>query len=326
MLVSEIKEVADTDSEATFDLPMSQVALRDNLVYINNDEYSLDETTLRSLGSLLDISPVYLKKCPPELAAQNINYWLRQKEDQDAVVHMVSGHPRFLKSGMKFVPLRPLVEMIERVFDPSDEVVEFRTNDQVTHIDVISNEHRIEVPGRDVPLRPDNDVTHGGMRFRVTSDLRAKPPELYTYLNRRVCTNGMCIADSQFKLTLHGNTVDDVLREMEETAQQLMGKLPETLMTYRQTADQEIPGEVAQFVHTVAAEHKIGMRVTNAALNRLGELPNPASLYDVIQLFTNIANDDVTYRTRDNLQFLGGAMAANPDMYTHRCQSCQHLL
>ena len=326
MLVSEIPERINLDSEYSFNVGLSNVRVSDDGVHVNDDVFPLEDSTVRSFGTLLDISQNYLKKCPPDLLAMNINHWLRERSESEALVHVISGQPRFLKSNIKMIPMKKVVEMIGRVFDPQDEVVELTTTDQLTHVDVISNEHRIEVPGHDIPLRPEHDVTHGGIRFRIVTDFRARPPEVYTYLNRRVCTNGMCIADPQYKLTLQGRTVDEVIREMESTAQDLWGKLPETLEKFRSTADISVPGEVSHFIHAVAAEHGVGFRVTAEAINRVGELPPAPTLYDVINLLTSIANEDVTYRTRESLQFLGGAMASQPEAFSHRCTSCQHLL
>lgn len=326
MLVSEIPERINLDSEYSFTAGLSGVRIGDDGVHVNDELFALDESTIRSFGTLLDISYTYLKKCPRPLLAENVNYWLRERSESDALIHVINDQPRFLKSNIKFIPLKSVVDMIGRVFDADDEVVELTTTDQMVHVDVISAEQRIEVPGRDIPLRPDNDVTHGGIRFRIVTDFRARPPEVYTYLNRRVCTNGLCIADPQHKLTLQGHTVDDVLREMESAANDLWGKLPDALEKYRSTADIEVPGEVAHFIHAVAEEHGIGFRVTSEAINRVGELPTPPSLYDVINLLTSIANEDVTYKTRESLQFLGGSIASKPEAYSHRCSSCQQLL
>jgi hypothetical protein len=326
MLVSEIPDRINLESEYSFTTGLAGVRIADDGIHIDDEVFSLDESTTRSLGSLLDISYNYLKKCPSELLASNVNYWLREKSEAEALVHVINGAPRLLKSNTKFIPVKSVVEMIGRLFEPNDEVVELTTTDQLVHVDVISNEQRIEVPGRDMPLRPENDVTHGGIRFRIVTDFRARPPEVYTYLNRRVCTNGLCIADPQHKLTLQGHTVDDVLREMESAANDLWGKLPDALEKYRSTADIEVPGEVAHFIHAVAEEHGVGFRVTSEAINRVGELPDPPSLYDVINLLTSIANEDVTYKTRESLQFLGGSIASKPEAYSHRCASCQHLL
>jgi len=51
-----------------------------------------------------------------------------------------------------------------------------------------------------------------------------------------------------------------------------------------------------------------------------------STLYDVINLLTSIANEDVTYRTKESLQFLGGAMASKPEAFSHRCSSCQQTV
>jgi hypothetical protein len=326
--VSDIPQVVDTAGESIFNCELSDVLVDQDGVHVGGNAYPLDETTVRSLGSLLDISNSYLRKCPAELMSQNINYWLRQHRDSDALVHLINNQPRFLKSSVKIIPLSRVVDIIQDVFPPADEVAEFQVTDQLIHIDVISSEHRVDVPGGDGTHRPINDVTHGGIRFRIPIDYKVqKPPEVFTYLNRLVCTNGMCVADAQHKLTLKGRDVPGILDDMEAQAKIIWEKLPEVLESYRSTVEMEVPGELSHFVHQIGTEQGVGPRVLNRAMSRLGEIPAPGTLYDVIQLFTNLANEDnTTYRTRDSLQFLGGELAARPESATHRCQSCARLL
>lgn len=311
-----------------FDCELSDVMIDQEGVHVRDDVYDLDETTVRSLGSLLNISNTYLRRCPLDLMSQNVNYWLRQNRESDAKVHLINGQPRFLKPNVKIIPMGKVVDIIGEMFKPEDDVAEFQVTDALIHIDVISSDHRIDVPGGDGTHRPVNDVTHGGIRFRIPTDYKIqRPPEVYTYLNRLVCTNGMCVSDAQHKLRLKGRDVQGVLDDMRTQARIIWDKLPETLATYRSTVDMEVPGELSQFVHQVGQEHGVGARVLARALDRIGEIPAPGTVYDVIQLFTNIANEDnTTYRTRDSLQFLGGELAARPEAATHRCNSCERLL
>ena len=328
LAVSDIPQVVDTAGEQIFNADLADVMLDSEGVHVGNATYPLDETTVRSLGSLLDISNSYLRKCPQELMAQNINFWLRQNKESDALVHLINNQPRFLKSGVKIIPLARVVDIIQDIFPAADEVAEFQVTDQLIHIDVISSEHRIDVPGGDGTHRPVDDVTHGGIRFRIPIDYKVqKPPEVFTYLNRLVCTNGMCVSDAQHKITLKGRDVPGILDDMEAQARMIWQKLPEVLESYRSTAEIEVPGELSAFVHQIGQEQGVGPRVLNRAMSRIGEIPAPGTVYDVIQLFTNLANEDnTTYRTRDSLQFLGGELAARPEAATHRCTSCERLL
>jgi hypothetical protein len=328
VLVSEIPDAIHVGGENIFDVSLANVHVEDDSLVINDNQYELDETSVSSLGTLLDVSATYLRKCPKELIAHNLNYWLRQKSEADALVHLLNGAPRFMPPNTKIIPLKGLTDMVGRVFAPDDEIATFEVSDKLVHLDVISQAHRIEVPPKDNLHRPVNDITHGGIRFRITNDSRIrKPPEVYTYLNRLVCSNGMCVTDAVHKLTLQGKDVAHVLSDMESTAKTLWENLPGVLASYRQTADMEVPGELSHFVHQVGRERGIGQRVLGTAIDRVGELPRPASLYDVIQLFTNIANDEnSTYRTRDALQNLGGELAAHPEANMHRCTQCERLL
>ena len=63
-------------------------------------------------------------------------------------------------------------------------------------------------------------------------------------------------------------------------------------------------------------------------LDRVEQLPeDSATLYDVQQVFTSVANNEgLPYRTMMRLQALGGQMALDTEHVLHRCSTCERPL
>jgi hypothetical protein len=58
----------------------------------------------------------------------------------------------------------------------------------------------------------------------------------------------------------------------------------------------------------------------------VNQLPDNATVYDVNQAFTSVANLDVTHAARVKLQTLGGHLAFEPDKMIARCRTCEQRL
>jgi hypothetical protein len=122
---------------------------------------------------------------------------------------------------------------------------------------------------------------------------------------------------------LRGNTVDDIIEEMEEAAQRLLREdLPERLDQFA-SLDHVSVNNVPQLVHRLAREHHISSYLETEMIDQSPTLGDDATMYDVVNFMTQFqheARSSQFYR----LQELGGDVAASHD--THRCVSCQREL
>ena len=56
------------------------------------------------------------------------------------------------------------------------------------------------------------------------------------------------------------------------------------------------------------------------------QLPEPVSVWDVNQAFTNVANIVERYQTMMRLQTLGGSLSFDAERMIERCGTCERLL
>jgi hypothetical protein len=194
--------------------------------------------------------------------------------------------------------------------------------------DVISQAHQVEVPNPlKLPFRPEvGDITHGGVRF-YTYPYALKSPVAIPYFERLVCTNGMCTEEKLGRISIKGNTVPEIIDELEAKARYLMGVVDAGLGAYAETAAKRVPGSIQAFAYQLGKEYGLSKSVMDEVMSLINQLPeDQVSVYDVNQAFTAVANRDVTGPTRAKLQTLGGALALQADKMIQRCGTCERLL
>ena len=313
-------------------------------------DFDLDPEIERSMSKFLGVPANYLDKCPGALKSVNLNYWLREAEDARAlIVHNSESASSFLDPEKHAILPSDVAGVISRVFDSNDELVTVHRTDEMMHIDVKALEFEVDVPGNGVGDRPNADgtllvpdvegltdlgfdgrretnvfdITNGGVQFILKPN---QPPVVNRYFNRLVCDNGLIIPVEDARITLRGKTVDDVIDEMESSAEILLGSMDQALTRYAETSEQAVPGNVGDFIRQVGLENGIPNRIIIQALNYAGAYGmtrrDDISGYDVLNVFTNLANR-VSYSSRMKLQKLGGTIADSGDDFWARCVSCE---
>lgn len=330
MKVSDLKPVLEGRNERSVESRLGDVKVSadaSRFTLEGGDEFVLDEGAERALASYLGVNKSYLTKCPPDLKAHNLNYWLQHKPDAQAVIEAV-GHNVVTvhKPGLLVLPLDRVADIVTRTFEPDNEIVNLIRDDRWFHLD-IKTDHHVEVrPDARIEGRKEvGDITHGGVRI-LANPIEAKPPVVQTYLHRLWCTNGSTSPEKEGTIALKGHTVEEVLDELEKAAQTVMGDLDAKLAEYAALAERKPPGSPARFAYQLGREYGLTQRVMDRVMERVAVLPDDASLYDIQQIFTQLANGNVNYRTMVNLQQLGGDMAFETDHIVHRCGACERLL
>ncbi len=332
MLVSELASSLATRSESTVDITLGDVSVSADAERIhvrNGPELALDEQAERVLASFLDINAQYLAKCPPNLRAHNLNYWLDNKPEAEARLSYVNESLVGLdKPGALIIPVTRIVDVVVRNFNPDDEVVKVVRDEHRFHIDIKTG-HHIEVrPDERIPGRQVGDITHGGCRIFVPfGGKKQGPPEVRTYLHRLWCTNGCTSPTAESTITLRGRTVPEIEQELEDAARQVLSGLDAKLADYAATADIPVVGNNVAFVHQLGREAKLGSKIMDRIVAQAMLLPEPASIYDIMNIFTEVANhESVQYASLVKLQGLGGDMAFNTERIIHRCSQCERPL
>lgn len=335
--VGELSVILDNQVQRSIEVNLGDVVVdADARHLILNDQdtqFPFDERVERSFAKYLGVPFNYLEKCPADFKAQTVNYWLQRSAGRAGVIEVIDD--RFInvhKPGLIIIPLRRVVDVISSTLDPSYEIKNFVHNDTKFQLDVITP-HTVEVeaweavedrnPAHQATV---GDITHGGIRF-VANPTEAEAPQVLTYLHRLWCSNGSTSPIAEGTLKLKGQTVDEIIAEMEGAMTRAVGDLDNKLASYAALATKYPPGSKENFSRQLGLEYKIPARVLNKILDRIQILPEGASLYDIAQVFTAMANEEgLKFETALKLQELGGSLAFDTEAVTHRCGQCERLL
>jgi hypothetical protein len=324
--IAELESILANRQEDRVVAKVGEISITDDagILSIGSDTFLMDEGVERTLASYLKIPPAYLSACPPDFKATTLRFWMGEHSDADAVTELINGAVVSIHSpDQLMIPVRQVVQVAERVFSSDAEVRHNYLDDERVHLDITTSEHQVDVqsPG----YRQVGDITEAGLRF-LAYPTQTKAPSVGAYLERLACTNGMTTTERAGQISLRGRTVDEVLEEMEQAARMMLSTRDNRLERYAATARQPIPGSRQAFAHQLAREANLPRSVLDSVMELVNQLPDNATVYDINQAFTSVANTDVNYATRMRLQALGGSMAFEAERILARCGTCQHPL
>lgn len=323
LLHAELKDVRVSEDAAVLEITGTFEGDSDPV----NVEFPFDELAEASISRFLDVNKTYIHKCPPNLKALNVNHWLNANAGTEAVFSTGRGMITSVhEEGLNIIPIQRVGRVITNVFNERDEIVGFERSDRLLQIDVKVENSSIEVPNPDrIEGRPEvGDITHGGVRV-LTYPQEVMAPVVTPYLHRVWCRNGSCEDYAANTIRIRGNTVEEVIAEMEYAAQTALSNLDQKLQEYANMANTPIPGSPSDFVFQIAAERQVGTRMTRRLMERALLLPSNATLYDVQQLFTTLANEG-RLNSATLLQTIGGDLAFRTEQMIHRCSQCERIL
>jgi hypothetical protein len=149
-----------------------------------------------------------------------------------------------------------------------------------------------------------------------------KPPVVETYMHRLVCTNGLTIADPAAKISLRSKTPDNIFEELQTIMQAELDTMVQKLEDYANTANHFISGDRSLLIYNLAAERNLPRKLVSRAMDLGAELPAEASVYDILQIFTELAKE-AKPNNAYKLQSLGGELASAHSEILHRCTTCE---
>lgn len=166
------------------------------------------------------------------------------------------------------------------------------------------------------------DITAGGVRMGLNMK-QGLAPTVEEYLHRLVCTNGMTRSDSGLKVDARGQSVEEVLSELEELAELAFSRAEKSIEHFYSLREMRVDN-VERALRTLAREQGIPDRSTMALLDLAAseEVPDEASMFDVVNLVTNFANSPAVKNDggRSILEAAGGAVISD---HAARCGHCQ---
>lgn len=169
------------------------------------------------------------------------------------------------------------------------------------------------------------DMTQGGLSIGQDTK-RGLAPWVQPYMMRLVCTNGMVLPENDLRIDARGQSVDEVLSDLERAAEAAFSRV-EAQAAAMYDLRNEVVGDTAAAVLRVGREQGLSDRVLTSAIERIPAVvpdPDDGTMFDVVNVLTNIANHtDLRGRanTRAGLERAGGAVVSTHSARCPRCHS-----
>lgn len=294
-----------------------------------NEQIPATKDGMEQVGSFLNIPRKFLLELPPDMQAYNIGTLLHRSHEDVSLRFTDSGITQMYRpTGVRLEP-EAIVEAAMKVLGPEHQIVQWECDSDIFTFDAIVPSDYDQAIGGD---RAVGDLTHGGLRF--THDRKHnRSPSVSTFLYRLACTNGMIIPETGLKVDSRGSTVEQVLAELELAAQHAFAQVEASIDHFYQMRDTPIEGDVTQAVIALARERNLPERTQMTLARSVPAELHPdvlghdiPTMFDVVNLFTNQANDPrlrERFSTRSALETAGGHMVS---VALNRCGNCHQVV
>lgn len=289
--------------------------------------FTLDESAANALTKYLKIPTAYYNKLEPDFRATVLRYEFEKHADVDTTIETINHDIVAVHQPSQIMlPLGKVASVITKTFKPTDLIRRMVTNDQRFHVDVTTPDHMVQFWDEQHQHAQVGDITEAGVRI-LAYPFKNVQPSVNLYAERLECLNGQTTDERLGRIALKGNTVDEVITEMETAAQLVLAQADEYLEKLKSTRTMEVPGSPQAFAAQLAKEAKVSRPILDAVLAIINQLPEPVTVWDINQAFTSVANQVADhYPTMMRLQTLGGSLAFEAEKMVERCKSCERLL
>lgn len=295
-------------------------------------ELKATRVTTETLGSFAGAPVTFMRKVSPDLRQLIMTEMLSSDDPvilEISAGEIVSAH----EPDGRYIPLGPVVNValdvlghdasvISRGFMPQrgrvwlDAVVLDMAPGEMGVIEGGDHEARVEIPGGEPRV---GDLTRAGLSFFRKSISDEMIVSLF--LERLACTNGMVSRYPGTEFRLKGSTAEEIIDQMESAARRAFDSGREAIESFYELRNHPVTGDVTQLVARSADAIGLSDAQVRAMVYRAPEIDDKATVFDVVNLFTNQANrPDITAPVRRLLTTGGGQLAASGHPRCHACQ------
>jgi Domain of unknown function (DUF932) len=294
------------------------------------DEVAVSDLAHRQIGDRLHIPAIYYDRMRgerPELLATNVNSWF-DKKPRRQLLRTYTDPSALLRAFLSDrYQRRDHTEMCATVFPVLAEqdgldVASCEMTERRLYLKFVTSKVQGEVKA--------GDVIRAGVCL-TNSEVGLGSYGCQPFLDRLICTNGMIVTDSKFRMTHVGGRIsgdDDVTIYSDDTLkiddQAVAAKLRDVLRYYlsqdflnlqldkfREAADQQIEGHPAKAVEVLGKRMSFSEDEQGGVLRYL-TLGHDLSKWGLANAVTRLAQDAESYDRATELETAGGKLIDMP--------------
>lgn len=299
------------------------------LLVLGGQEIPIGQQGLTSLASLLNIPPKYLARMDPD-QQQFVLSTTANRADKDVTLYYKPDGPLREARPAGEVRVRPhrLIEAALRTFPAESPIVDEWLDSTEMRVDVIVPEGFERFTGGDPAV---GDVTRGGIRIGQDRKMNSAP-WLQPYLYRLVCTNGMELPDQGLKVDARGAQEREIEALFEAEIARAVDRLENDIQAFYDLRNTRLGSDPTGALHRAATEQNLPLRTIGRMEDLVPALLDDTesgaeiTMFDIVNLMTNQANDpELGSRSSSlrNLQRAGGTLVND---HAERCGTCHSRL
>lgn len=290
----------------------------------------LGPSGVQTMSDHLGIPAKFVARQDPDFQVLLLNEMRNREKNKDLLLRVGDddGLVGVESPDAKVITPAQMVDVALKVLPKDAPVVERFDTSRVFGLDVIVPDNHTSIGGD----RQVGDLTKGGVRF-FRDVQHGSAPQVSTFLHRLVCTNGMTVTEETDKVSFKGNTVPEILAELEAAAQRCFARAEATIDHFYDLRSQRMETAAGQaMLRRMVKEQRLP--VADRRLLELEEVlgtiadeqGDEFSAFDVVNLVTNEANHPTLVNRmpqRHRLQSGGGQVVTE---HVTRCGHCQSRL
>jgi len=283
---------------------------RDNTLAFAKKEKPLTRNAWEQFLSRVKIPSKYMDRAPNDLREYNVNYWLKDIEDDYQVVYDEDNVIGIMEPNVILVPAFPIIDMIGGMLE-SPKVGCYQNDEYIYNIELFTEQEDTQQEVRK------GDILKGGLSI-LYSPLRKVSNHINALVHRVICSNGMVYPERGRRFRFAGKDFSEILDTVREAAEQTIMTLGSRVELLAESSNHAVE-DVQEVMRKIFKEYDIPAKY----FNQVSEKVEEGTMYGVMNALTSAANDVESIVDRKLLQAAAGNTATSE---MNRCGRCGHLL
>lgn len=309
----------------TLDLTSASPSIR-----LSEVEVPVTAGGILAIGTHFGVPSAFLNKIERDEAEWIIARRMERTPMEFTVRYDDSGVTGAYAPGQHIINPSRIVSVAEKVIGEDGVVTAFDIDPSDFHFDTTVPEGSVRGVGGDLAATVENyagtgeprvgDITLGGLRFGYDRK-RNLAPWVEEFYWRLACTNGMEVPMPGRRIDARqADTVEDVLAELEAAAERAFSQAEARIAAHYDLRTVTVDNP-ERTLRRVGRDRGLPARTIDRLLDGAPTLPDEPTMFDVVNLITNEANNSTITRfsARRALQRTGGAEVAE---HHERCSHC----
>jgi hypothetical protein len=288
--------------------------------------FRANRETLDQIGMWADVPQAFLRRLDPDQQEFLLSSLLT-RTPASAVVNVLPddmGIASITDARTAVIDPRRIVDVALKTLPREADVVESHITPKLVQFDAVVPENFDRGIGGDPRV---GDITRGGLRF--SRDVQHNlAPGVQPFFYRLVCTNGMETVDEGLRVDGRGQSVEQVLAELEIAAERAFSGVEAEIAAFYELRTHRLDNPERTLVAR-AREASLPARTVADLVARVPSITEDdgsSTEFAIVNLITNAANNPSIHNRlsiRRNFEQIGGSLVTS---HTDRCGHCQSPL